>query len=236
MRHEAHDGDGRVGVSCRRDGMVSHPKTSSACRVAEDTEEHVLAFAHDAVSCSVRMDITSRLRRRHRERSSRERFEIRRHILAGYGMVSACLSFQFMHRNSHRTAGPTVNASSTKNTTTTTTTPRPSLSHTHHTMRHTRQTDTHTHDTRHPDRTNAAKQTTPVGEGENQTDMQKRTQSREEQRREENVTRVFSAVDTGSQSVVSMPVAQCGSHFQKKNSPLTSPQIQSPRSKHNSGQ
>ena len=26
MRHEAHDGDGRVGVRCRRDGMVSHPK------------------------------------------------------------------------------------------------------------------------------------------------------------------------------------------------------------------
>ena len=35
------------------------------------------------------------------------------HCLVGYRMVSARLSFQFMHRNSHRTAGPTVNASST---------------------------------------------------------------------------------------------------------------------------
>ena len=32
-------------------------------------------------------------------------------------MVSARLSFQFMHRNSHRTSGPTVNASSTTTTT-----------------------------------------------------------------------------------------------------------------------
>ena len=31
-------------------------------------------------------------------------------------MVSARLSFQFMHRNSHRTSGPTINASSTKTT------------------------------------------------------------------------------------------------------------------------
>ena len=74
MRHEAHDGDGRVGVRCRRDCMVPHPKTSSPRKVAKDTEERVLAFALDALSVcmmgeitsltSVRKDMTSRLRRR----------------------------------------------------------------------------------------------------------------------------------------------------------------------------
>ena len=114
-------------LTCRLDGMVSNPKTSSPCRV-EDTRRsvswrlhtmrcraregrnhfpHVREEGHDVAAETT--SATVMLAREAREKGSAS-------YLVGFGMVSARLSFQFMHRNSHRTAGHTVNASSTTTT------------------------------------------------------------------------------------------------------------------------